>query len=80
MSIYRLATNDSGFVFDPATGKSFTANKTAVFIIQNLQRGRNAKDISQKLIETFEDCHDEVSRDIDDFIEHLKLLGFRSEK
>ncbi|OGK10769.1 MAG: hypothetical protein A2W80_03430 [Candidatus Riflebacteria bacterium GWC2_50_8] len=78
MSITRLATNDSGFIFDPATGTSFTANKTAVFIIRNLQKGLNTREISQELVEKFEGAEDEMSRDIDDFIEHLKVLGFKA--
>ena len=75
MSIERLATNDSGFIFDPATGSSFTANKTAVFIIRQIQEGIELKEIAQRLIEKFDDANGDVEHDVEDFIEHLKILG-----
>lgn len=79
MTINRLATNDSGFIFDPATGASFTANKTAVFIIRRMQQGEVAKEIARGLIDTFEDAHGDISRDIEDFMQHLKILGISQE-
>lgn len=77
MTINQLATNDSGFVFDPATGASFTANKTAIFIIKRMQQGEAAKDIARGLIDTFEEASEDISRDIEDFIQHLKVFGIR---
>jgi len=37
-TIGRLALNDSGFVFDPETGRSFTANAVGLFVLRHLQQ------------------------------------------
>ena len=36
--LMRLALSDSGFVFDPVTGNSFTVNGSALSILRLLQR------------------------------------------
>lgn len=75
MTKNQLATNNSGFIFNPATGASFIANKTAMFIIKRMQLGDEAKDIARGLIDTFQEAHSDISRDIEDFTQNLRLLG-----
>ncbi len=36
-----LALSDSGFIFDPHSGLSFSANETAIFLIKALQHGND---------------------------------------
>ena len=67
-----LAVSESGFIFDPVTGHSYTANATGLRILELLKSGKNEEEIRTMLLEEFEASEDEVSVDISDFIENLK--------
>ncbi|MDA3838325.1 MAG: PqqD family protein [Candidatus Delongbacteria bacterium] len=67
-----LAISDSGFIFDPVTGHSYTANATGLRIFELLKEDKSEDDIKSVLMEEFETTEDEVSVDVDDFIENLK--------
>ncbi len=55
--LQNLAISDSGYVFDPATGHSYTANETALFIISDLKQGKSTDEIIARLCEVYEtDC------------------------
>ncbi len=68
----RLAMNDEGLVFDPATGETFTVNSTGLFILRELKAGKSSEEILTELREQFEATPEEAERDIMDFIAHLK--------
>ena len=68
-----LIINSQGFVFDPNTGESFTANPTAVHILRQLQDGRDNDDMARTLTESFAVTPEAARRDVDDF--RLKLRG-----
>lgn len=48
----RLAISDTGFLFDPVSGQSFTLNKSGLITLNHLKAGSSiedtAKDLSQK--------------------------------
>jgi hypothetical protein len=67
-----LAVSESGFIFDPVTGHSYTANATGLRILELLKSGKNEEEIKAVLLDEFEATEDEVSVDISDFIENLK--------
>jgi len=67
-----LAVSESGFIFDPVTGHSYTANATGLRILELLKSGKNEEEIKAALMDEFEATEDEVSVDISDFIENLK--------
>jgi len=67
-----LAVSESGFIFDPVTGHSYTANATGLKILELLKSGKNEEEIKATLMDEFEATEDEVSVDISDFIENLK--------
>ena len=67
-----LAVSESGFIFDPVTGHSYTANATGLRILELLKSGKNEEEIKTMLLDEFEATEDEVSVDISDFIENLK--------
>ena len=71
----RLALNEEGFVFDPATGDSFLANHCGLFIIRALGEGRGEKDIVRALTEEYDVAAEETERDVADFREQLKALS-----
>ncbi len=71
-----LALSDSGFVFDPMTGPSFTVNATGLCVLQGLKEGKTAEAIVQKLREGFElESGEDAARDVQDFIVQLRECG-----
>ncbi len=63
----RLALSDSGFVFDPVTGDSFSANATALSIIRHAQHERDAKRIAEALAQEFDVGTAEAERELIEF-------------
>jgi hypothetical protein len=66
-----LALSDSGFVFDPSTGDSFSTNPIGLEIIRMLKEGKTANDIKSQIIKTY--MTDDVSfeKDYYDFVNML---------
>jgi hypothetical protein len=67
-----LAISESGFIFDPTTGHSYTANATGLKILELLKSGKEPDEIKDALLEEFEAAEDDLSVDVNDFIENLK--------
>jgi len=71
-----LAVSDSGFVFDPMTGYTFTVNPTGLFVLQSLKRGEAIEAIAQRLPNEFElEGGEDLSRDVDEFLSRLREHG-----
>ena len=71
-----LALSDSGFVFDPMTGHTFTVNPSGLFILRLLKDGVVEAEVAAKLGEQFEfDPGEDPARDIQDFILQLRECG-----
>jgi len=71
-----LALSDSGFVFDPLTGHTFTVNPTGQLALRCLKDGLSAEETAERLSKEFatgegEDC----GRDIQDFVLQLRECG-----
>jgi len=63
----RLALSESGFVFDPVTGDSFTANATGLAIIRLAQHERDARRIAEALAQEFDVGTAEAERELIEF-------------
>ncbi|THB71241.1 MAG: PqqD family protein [Gammaproteobacteria bacterium] len=68
----RLATNESGFVFDPVSGRSYTANETAVSILQLLRETVNTSTIVDRVTEEYDVTREAAERDILEFAGRLR--------
>ena len=68
-----LALSESGFVFDPYTGATFTANGTGLAVLRGLREGLNRQQIVGRLGDEFAVAGSPVQLDSDvgDF---LRLL------
>lgn len=68
-----LALSESGFVFDPYTGATFTANATGLAVLRGLREGLNRPQIVGRLGDEFSVAGSPVQLDSDvgDF---LRLL------
>jgi aminopeptidase N len=70
--VKRLALSESGFVFDPVSGQSFTVNESGLAVLRLAQSGSELSQILEQLAQQFEATADEIKRDTLDFAERLK--------
>ena len=68
----RLALSDKGFVFDPVTGNSFTANATGLCLIKLFQRERDLSELVAQVTSEFDLTDADAERDILDFASLLR--------
>ncbi|MCE1200522.1 MAG: PqqD family protein [Bacteroidia bacterium] len=67
-----IAISDNGFVFNPVTGESFTANPTGLEIMNQMRRGASAPQIVETLCNMFQVEPTQAERDLQDFIEMMR--------
>ncbi len=67
-----VATSDSGFIFNPATGDSFSANPMAAEIISLLKQGDSSASIKKIILEKYEVESGQLEKDWDDFMLQLR--------
>ena len=70
-----LAISDTGFVFDPYSGATFSANATALCLLDGLKHGLDRQHLADTLRERFEVTDEDLPRDIDDLVHTLRLNG-----
>lgn len=67
-----IATSENGFVFNPATGDSFSGNALASEILLSMKNGDAVEDIKQVILDKYEVSADQLERDWQDWIVQLK--------
>ncbi len=67
-----LAISDSGFLFDPLSGATFTINEPGREILEQLKQGCGRKEIIEHLQRTFEVQLQDLHRDLDEFVHLLR--------
>jgi len=70
-----IAISDSGFVFLPSTGETFTLNEIGKYIFKQLQAKKTIEEIAQQIQNEYDVDSITVERDIEDFILRLKSLN-----
>ncbi|MDQ6994758.1 MAG: PqqD family peptide modification chaperone [Mariprofundaceae bacterium] len=70
--IQRLALNDSGFVFDPMNGRSFSANNVGLYILRFLQQNYDVEALLTSIEHDFDIQSEQAKRDITEFFEQLR--------
>jgi hypothetical protein len=73
--IKRLAVNDSGFVFDPVSGRSFSTNETGRAILRLACTERDPRRIAKMLTEQFDVELGVCEREVLEFIAVLRRFG-----
>ncbi len=66
-----IALSDSGFVFDPATGDSFTTNLIGMEIIKMLKDGKSHQEIKTAVLKKYLTDEATFEKDNYDFINML---------
>jgi len=72
--VQRLALNDSGFVFDPVNGRSFTANEVGMYVLHFLQHSDDAESLMISIARDFDVSRTDAERDIAEFSGQLRKL------
>ena len=67
-----IATNEFGFVFNPATGDSYSSNPIAAEIIQLMKDGHSLNEIKKALLEKYDVDKMTIEKDVDEFMGALK--------
>jgi hypothetical protein len=67
-----IATNEFGFVYNPATGDSYSSNPIAAEIIQWMKEGHSLNEIKKKLLDQYEVDKMTIEKDVDEFVVALK--------
>ncbi len=70
-----LAISDSGFVFDPYTGSTFSVNATGLLILRGLQQEQARAEIMGLLEAAFGIGEADLNRDLDEFVGQLRNQG-----
>ena len=70
-----LAVSETGFVFDPYSGATFSLNASALCILRGLKEGFDREELLDRLEELFDVTDADLSRDIDEFLELLRFNG-----
>ncbi len=68
----RLQVSESGFVFDPQTGSTFSLNHTGVRLVQMIKEGRSQDQLIDALVKEYAIEPADARRDIEDFTIALK--------
>ncbi|MFA9411440.1 MAG: HPr-rel-A system PqqD family peptide chaperone [Deltaproteobacteria bacterium] len=70
-----LAVSETGFVFDPYSGATFSLNASALCLLRGLKEGLDRDKLIAQLEESFDVTDADLSRDIDEFLELLRYNG-----
>ena len=73
MKIYsNLAVSDSGFIFNPSNGDSFSTNLVGGDIIRLLKAGKNLAEIKKEITAKYEVDATVFEKDFEDFTSQLQ--------
>jgi PqqD family protein of HPr-rel-A system len=75
-----LAMSETGFVFDPYSGSTYTVNATGLVILQALKEGLGREALEERVRERFDAKGRDVERDVDDFVAALRQYGIVTEE
>jgi hypothetical protein len=74
-----VAVSDSGFVFNPTTGDSFSVNPIGMEIISMMKDGKSHDEIIESILARYEAEKDTAEKDLQDFIEMLGHYALKEE-
>jgi len=74
-----LIIADTGFVFDPDTGDSFSVNNSARELLEKMKEGRNTEEITSYITEKYDVDSLRFQRYLEDFIQALRHYNIMEE-
>jgi PqqD family protein of HPr-rel-A system len=73
--VRELAVSDSGFVFDPFSGGTFTLNESGRAVLNGLREGLAEAQIVARLRTDFDSVTPKVEEDVRDFLRTITEFG-----
>ncbi len=70
-----IALSDTGFVFNPGTGDSFSVNPIGLSILKDLQEGKSEEAIRNKVIEDYQTDNETIEKDLYDFLKMIEQFN-----
>jgi hypothetical protein len=67
-----IALSDSGFLFDPSTGDSYSLNPIGLEVLRMLKAGKDKASVLTYLLETYQTDAVTAEKDYDDFLRMLE--------
>jgi len=74
-----IAMSDSGFLFNPATGESYSLNATGTEMLNLIKAGKSANDIKALFLAKYDTDANTIDKDYQDFTEIIEQYNL-SEK
>ena len=69
-----LALSETGFVFDPSSGDSFSVNPVGLEILNLLKEGKTEEEIRKHISDKYQSEKDQVEKDCYDFLKMIETL------
>lgn len=67
-----LAVSETGFIFNPSTGDSFSANAIGAEVLNLLKEGKELPEVKKALMDKYDVDKTVLEKDIDDFVVLLR--------
>ncbi len=67
-----IALSNSGFVFNPNTGDSFSVNPIGLKILRELQSGLSEDEIKKALLNHYQTDKETIEKDLYDFLKMIE--------
>lgn len=67
-----IATSENGFIFNPATGDSFSGNGMAAQLLAAMKSGKTNAEIKQDILNRYDVSENQLDKDWDDWMLQLK--------
>lgn len=67
-----IATSDTGFVFNPGSGDSFSSNPIGTDIITCIKEDKSRKEIIALICDKYEVESNQLEKDLEDFLSQLR--------
>ena len=67
-----LALSDTGFIFDPVIGETYTTNEVGLKIISLIKNNYDENEIVAELLNEFDADVNELQNDVEDFVRQLE--------
>lgn len=67
-----IATSENGFIFNPATGDSFSGNAMAAALLLAMKSGKTEAEIKQDILARYDVNASQLQRDWEDWMIQLK--------
>lgn len=75
MSLKNLATSETGFVFDPTSGNSFSVNPTGLAVLAALRDDLSENALIERILARFDEVPPAVREEVGEFVAAMRSQG-----